>query len=112
MMMVTIPPRRCSSSRLTVSIPITPKTETVVATNTAVNPATNSAAAPVTRHRPDCSTTGVPLPAVGTWMPDTPARYDKYPGTSGRQHGDANDTTPASAAAPKPNNSGPDAAAV
>ena len=49
--MVTAPPSRCSRSWLTASAPISPNTDAVPATNTAVNPPTNSSAAPAARTR-------------------------------------------------------------
>ena|SRR5579884_708436 len=105
--MVTTPPTRCSSSWLLIRVVVMPSTATVPRTNTAVNPATNSAAEPATRQRaaggaltaPSCSST-----------PTTAARYDRYPGTSGTTHGEANDTSPASTHTASANNSGPAAA--
>src|SRR6266487_2296262 len=39
---------------------------------------------------------------------DMPVTYDTYPGTSGRQHGDKNDTAPAAAAPGTASRSGPE----
>src|ERR1700734_3817826 len=81
-----------------------PSTATVPSRNTTVNPATNSAADPVTRHR---AFGGAPSDSS---TPTTAARYDKYPGTSGTTHGDANDTSPASSDTASATKSGPAAA--
>ncbi|MET3955876.1 hypothetical protein ABIE52_002742 [Rhodococcus sp. OAS809] len=49
--MVTTPPTRIRTSRLTSSVEITPNTDAVARTNTTVKPATNSPAAPATLSR-------------------------------------------------------------
>ena len=131
---VTAPPTRIRVSLLASSARESPTTATDWATNTTVNPATNSAVASTARLRtamptrrptladsaPVAATPAVNgrLAAVGTppvaagadWTvgtvsievvataasaPTSPARYDRYPGTSGITHGEANDTAPA-----------------
>src|SRR5580704_13681593 len=46
--------------------------------------------------------------AVVASAPDMPVMYARYPGTSGRQHGDRNVTAPAAAATGIASSSGPD----
>ena len=110
--MVITPPTRWSRSSLMRRVPITPNTDAVARTNTTVNPATNIVAAPVTRHLPAGSEVSSPRVTAGESAPEMPARYDRYPGTSGTTHGDANDTRPARMHAATASSNGPLAAAV
>lgn len=79
--MVTTPPTRWSTWRLSASASIAPNTDTVASTNTTVNPATNSPAAPATRRRPSRSVFVRVLASeaetAGASAPTTPARYDR-----------------------------------
>ena len=92
---------------------ITPNTDAVAKTNTTVNPATNIVAAPVTRHLPAAglvvASSGV---TAGESAPEMPARYDRYPGTSGTTHGEAKETRPAKTHAATASSNGPLEAAV
>src|SRR5271170_2181063 len=116
MTMVSTPPTRCSTSWLVTSVLVIPSTATVPSTKTVVNPATNSAADPATRQRAAGGALMAPDPALSSSCssasstPTTAARYDRYPGTSGTTHGEANDTSPASMHTPSATSSGPAAA--
>ena len=59
---MTTPPTRCSTAWLSTSASASHTTPTRIAPNTTVNPATNNAAAPATRHRcrPDSSGASTP----------------------------------------------------
>ena len=112
-----------------------PPTARPVRANTAEKPATNSAV-PAT-VRPVCRAAGAaafalarvvtppsapatlaasasppsPVRSAGTAVasaPDMPVMYARYPGTSGRQHGERNVTAPAAAATGMASSSGPD----
>src|SRR5690242_3081325 len=91
------------------SVVVIPSTATAPSRNTTVNPVTNSAAAPATRRRAVFTPTA-PDAASDSSTPTTAARYDRYPGTNGTTHGDANDTSPASTLTPRASSTGPAAA--
>src|SRR6185437_606057 len=129
---VTPPRIRVSSESCADSSSPRPPTASPVRANTAENPATNSAV-PATVRPVRLAVDGVaafvlawvvtlpaalvnsPLAAVAGAVsvtvasaPDMPVMYARYPGTSGRQHGERNVTAPAAAATGIASSSGPD----
>src|SRR5215472_14776106 len=81
----------------------------VTAARVRVVTAPPSAAAAAVSAAPVPSSASVPAAALpAAPAPDIPVMYDRYPGTSGRQHGDRNVTAPAAAATGIASSSGPD----